>query len=100
MQPASVYLSVSIIRKQLLNTSHVAGRFSPSFHIYHIILAMTLYLRYDSVTDGETKALRSQLLGQGHIVIKQQDLSLDPGCLVWLHVRNHEALLPPGSHLW
>lgn len=84
MQRASIYLSVSIIRtrsKQLLNTSHVAGRSPPAFHMHHVILAMTLCLRYDYVTDGETMVLRIQLLGQGYIAIKQQDLGLDPHSL-------------------
>lgn len=61
------------------------GRFPHVFHIHHEILATTLCLRYDYVTDyvTETKALSIQLLGQGHTAMKQQDLGLDPGSLAW-----------------
>ena len=72
----------------------MVGMFPAAFHRCHVIIAVTLWLRHDYVTDGETKPLRIQLLGQGHLAIMQQDLGMQ---VVWLqlHILNHQALLHP-----
>lgn len=98
MQRASVYLSVSIIRtrsKQLLNTSHVAGRSLPAFHMHHVILAMTLCLGYDYVTDGK-------LWFSEFSYLVKVIWSLSSRTWVWiqtvwiqLHILNQRALLRP-----